>query len=335
MNPVRFLVLLLTEDCNLSCKYCYLKGGEGRKGMGFEVASRALDIFANQEGGLTVELSGGEPLLRFDLIKQIIAYAEEKGCRLRFAIQTNATLLDKEKIGFIKARRLGLGISMDGIPGVNDLMRGESEKVVHGLRLLDELGMGTNITTVISKESVEHLAEFILFCGSFRSIRVINLDIIRPTGRAEGKDLIPSSKSLSKGINDMLETLDFVNKRRSLPIKIREMDQYFKRRWKEEIEPYCFAAEGKAAVVTPGGDIYPCSSLMDEKFKAGNIFNHDQGRLYFYKPDGGRFAHCGNCEIKSICRGGCPSRRFAFHKHFDQRCELECLLRKEIFHNIR
>jgi len=333
MDHIRFLVLLLTERCNLYCKYCYLNGGEGKKDMTFEVAAEALDLFASSEGEtLTVELAGGEPTLMFGLIERIIAYVEEKRYKIRFAIQTNATLLDEEKVKFLSAKRIGLGISLDGIPKINDIMRGGSRKVVSSLHLLGRLGIGTNITVVLTKDNVEHLAEFILFCGSFNSVRVINLDLIRPTGRAKEKDLIPSEKSLSRGIGDMLTALDFINSRRILPIKIREVEQMFKRKEDCEIPPYCFAATGKAAVITPEGDIYPCSSLINERFKAGNILSPDLEELRFYEPDGGRFSGCADCDMKSICRGGCPSRRFAFYGNFNKKCELECLLRKEILH---
>lgn len=127
------LILQLTQNCNLRCKYCVYSGSyknrtHTNKRMGFETAKSAIDFYYRHSSATDVArigLYGGEPLLEFTLIKKIVAYSENlfKGKELRFNMTSNATLLSEEIVEFLQAHNFDLMISLDGPRGIQDKSR--------------------------------------------------------------------------------------------------------------------------------------------------------------------------------------------------------------------
>jgi uncharacterized protein len=332
--PLKFLVLMLTSRCNLHCSYCYAGAGPKGQDMSLQTALEALERFAPPEGKLTVELAGGEPLLAFDLVQEIIARTSQNQ-RVRFALQTNGLLLDEKKALFLAQSGVGMGLSLDGIPEINNLNRSAGIETVKALNLLSDLNLGTNLTVVLTRDNIEHLPKFVLFCANQPCIRVINFDLIRPLGRARDKDLVPESKQVTGMIPRLLEALAFVNGRRFPPLKIREVDQVRRRKNQKHLRPYCYAAQGLAAAVTPEGQIYSCASLAgQEEFYAGTVQEPRPDDLKAMASKCRLPEACADCPAVSFCRGGCPSRRVAFSGRCDQRSDLDCLLHTELFRRL-
>ena len=120
MNPIRHLELFITENCNLRCEYCFASDME-KKDIPSDLAHKAIDfLFENSKGERFVIVSfwGGEPLLRFPMIKKLVMYslesAKQEGKRIRFSIPTNATLLNEEILGFIQKHTISVSLSIDG-----------------------------------------------------------------------------------------------------------------------------------------------------------------------------------------------------------------------------
>jgi len=128
VDSMHTIAIGVEESCNLACTYCYNDShydrprfNQNKSGMSLEVAisaiSAALDLLVAGEG-LTVQLIGGEPLLRFPLIKEIILKGEllayEKGCEIRFGMNTNGIALSSEVTDFLIEHRVGVAISLDG-----------------------------------------------------------------------------------------------------------------------------------------------------------------------------------------------------------------------------
>ncbi|MBE3518955.1 MAG: thioether cross-link-forming SCIFF peptide maturase [Firmicutes bacterium] len=130
-DHVKALCLLVTNDCNLRCRYCFAKGGRiDRSKMSPEVARRSLDfLFAGlgKRSRCEVDFFGGEPLLVFDVVKDAILYGEEKaraaGKTIKFTLTTNGILLNDEIVRLLLDHRVSVILSMDGRPGVHDEMR--------------------------------------------------------------------------------------------------------------------------------------------------------------------------------------------------------------------
>lgn len=117
--------------CNFTCKYCYAyRRGEDEKGydMTDETLNKTVDfIFKTPAKSIAIEFSGGEPLLRFDLVKKAVLKAEElkeeTGKEVDYAVVTNAVYLDKEKLDFLRKYKIGVCLSFDGVKKVHDYHR--------------------------------------------------------------------------------------------------------------------------------------------------------------------------------------------------------------------
>lgn len=130
---VKALCLHIAHDCNLACRYCFAEEGEyhGRRAlMSFEVGKKALDFLVANSGNrvnLEVDFFGGEPLMNWDVVKELVLYGrgieKEHNKRFRFTMTTNGVLLDDEKLAFINQEMGNLVLSLDGRKEVNDRMR--------------------------------------------------------------------------------------------------------------------------------------------------------------------------------------------------------------------
>lgn len=327
----RFLVLMMSDRCNLSCRYCYADADDRGMDMSVKNAERAIQTFLPSHGQLRVQFSGGEPLLAYDRIEEIVlSHKKKRG--IRFAVQTNGLLLDNEKLQFFVENGVGLGLSLDGIPEVNEKMRGGTKRVLEAVERLDALGMGVNVTTVLTWESVDRLPEFLLFCAQHPSVSTINLDLLRPMGRAAGSELAPDFQQIKKMVPMMLRTLRFINFRRHPRLKVREVEQGYARRYLKQEAPYCLAAQGAYSVVTPSGDVYPCASLVGmETFRCGNLQNFSPASLIELTSGWGLPSQCRDCEIKFFCRGGCPVRRIIYTGSAGRKYDGDCILRRSIY----
>ena len=132
-SPIKAMCLHIAHDCNLRCEYCFASTGDfgkGRKLMSFETGKKAIDFLLEKSGdreNLELDFFGGEPLLNFEVVKQIVEYARSKekdyGKRFRFTITTNGVLLDDDKIDFINKEMSNVVLSIDGRKEVNDKVR--------------------------------------------------------------------------------------------------------------------------------------------------------------------------------------------------------------------
>ena len=130
---VKALCLHIAHDCNLGCKYCFAQEGEyhGRRAiMSYEVGKKALDLLVKESGSrknLEVDFFGGEPLMNWEVVKQLVEYGrslEEKyDKKFRFTLTTNGMLLDDEILEFANKEMGNLVLSIDGRKEVHDFMR--------------------------------------------------------------------------------------------------------------------------------------------------------------------------------------------------------------------
>ena len=130
---VKALCLHIAHDCNLACRYCFAEEGEyhGRRAlMSFEVGKKALDFLIANSGNrrnLEVDFFGGEPLMNWDVVKQLVEYGrsqeEAHNKRFRFTLTTNGVLLNDEIMEFCNREMSNVVLSLDGRKEVNDRMR--------------------------------------------------------------------------------------------------------------------------------------------------------------------------------------------------------------------
>ena len=130
---VKALCLHIAHDCNLACKYCFAEEGEyhGRRAlMSYEVGKKALDFLIANSGSrrnLEVDFFGGEPLMNWQVVKDLVAYGREQeklhDKHFRFTVTTNGVLLNDEIQDFINKEMDNVVLSLDGRKEVNDFMR--------------------------------------------------------------------------------------------------------------------------------------------------------------------------------------------------------------------
>lgn len=151
-HGIQQLVLELTRNCNLNCAYCstsgkYFHGKTAPGQMDIKTCQKALDFFhprSDRSINPTVTFYGGEPLLRFDIIKEAVAYIKAKpgGDRYKYNLTTNGTLLNREHIDFFSSHDFGLLVSLDGPQPVNDRYRlfkngkGTFNRIMAALKLI-------------------------------------------------------------------------------------------------------------------------------------------------------------------------------------------------------
>ena len=132
-NVIKALCLHVSHDCDLSCRYCFASGGNfkgERQVMSLETGKKALDFLVEHSGNrrnLEVDFFGGEPLLNFDVVKELTYYGHELNKKynknIKFTITTNGTHLNDENIAFINEHMSNAVLSLDGRKEVNDYMR--------------------------------------------------------------------------------------------------------------------------------------------------------------------------------------------------------------------
>ena len=132
--PVKAMCLHVSHDCNLRCKYCFADEGkyhtEKRELMTAETGKRAMDYLVEHSGhrrNLEVDFFGGEPLMNFEVVKEVVEYARELEKKhnkvFRFTVTTNGILLDEKKLEYINENMSNIVLSIDGRKEVNDRMR--------------------------------------------------------------------------------------------------------------------------------------------------------------------------------------------------------------------
>ena len=130
---VKALCLHIAHTCNLNCSYCFASQGKyhgDRAIMSFEVGKQALDFLVSHSGSrknLEVDFFGGEPLMNFDVVKQLVAYArsieKEAGKNFRFTLTTNGMLIDQDVIDFANKEMSNVVLSLDGRKEIHDRFR--------------------------------------------------------------------------------------------------------------------------------------------------------------------------------------------------------------------
>lgn len=327
-NNLNFLVLWLTNDCNLRCKYCYASAGDKKEYMTFETAKKALEI---PKSKFKLQLAGGEPLLNFDLIKDIHEYLKINKPEIRMQMQTNGALINSEIAKEIKKMNISLGVSLDGPIEVNEKLRGGTKAAINGIRTLAKEGIMVNLNCVVTEENIQYLYKLVDLAIYLGNVGGIGLDLLRETGRACNSDVrkaTPSQikKHVREAYNRTIELWKLTGRR----IVIREIEEARKRIVEGGgCTTYCHAVYGGSMVVQPDGNLYPCGSLSGmEKYYMGNIYDLTSQREV--RINNNKAETCKGCKYEKICVGACPARNIVNGETYGVAIE-DCVLRKTAF----
>ena len=326
---VKALCLHVAHTCNLNCAYCFAAQGKyqgERAVMPLEVGKRALDFLVeNSEGrrNLEVDFFGGEPLMNFDMIKELVAYArvreKEAGKNFRFTLTTNGVLVDDDVIEFSNREMSNVVLSLDGRREVHDRYRvdyagkGSWERIVPKFQRFVEMRGGKNYYmrgtfTHANPDFLEDIKEMLRLGFTELSMEPVVCAPDDPSALTE------EDKAIVFEQYEKLAELMLERRREGKPftfyhymIDLKDGPCIYKR------VSGCGSGTEYMAV-TPWGDLYPCHQFVgDEKFKLGNIYDgvtntdiqDDFAACNVYARE-----ECADCWAKLYCSGGCAANAY-------------------------
>ena len=326
---VKALCIHIAHTCNLNCEYCFASQGKyhgDRAVMSFEVGKRALDFLVENSGNrrnLEVDFFGGEPLMNFDVVKQMVKYArsmeKEKGKNFRFTLTTNGLLIDDDVIDFANKEMSNVVLSLDGRKEIHDRFRvdyagnGSFDKIVPKFQKLVKARGNKNYYmrgtfTHANPDFLEDIKEMLNLGFTELSME--------PVVCASGD---PSELTLEdlpvvmKQYEDLAELMLKKDKEGTpftfyhYMIDLNEGPCIYKR-----ISGCGSGTEYMA--VTPWGDLYPCHQFVgEEKFKLGDIYNgvtNTEIQKEFMNCNVYAHKECKNCWARLYCSGGCAANAY-------------------------
>ncbi|MBU1558048.1 radical SAM protein [Patescibacteria group bacterium] len=324
------LYLILTDQCNLRCSYCFINNNmpenHKRKDMTLDVAKKAVDIyFSNLSFNLpvhekydkTILFYGGEPLLKFNLIKEVVAYTKSQygdvlssmGEKFSFLLITNGTLISQEVADFLSENKeVSIAVSLDGEKISHDKERktisgeGTFDDVVKGLRVLKESSCDVAVSCTISESNIDELGSLLGLQEEF-GFSSVNFNTLLDTE----KGLVDDSY-MEKATNKMLQFFDLARAKGVYEDRImRKLKSFVS----QKIHAFDCQATGNQIVCSPDGGIGVCQEGVGSKqFFYGDVFspfdfhknveiNKWNNRTPLNMPQ------CYDCPAIGICGGGC------------------------------
>jgi uncharacterized protein len=306
---IRYLILSLTTRCQLQCRYCYNGSPSLIEDMPDEVLRRAISLAAGHDHGFHLQITGGEPTLVPELIAQAADVARQTGRCRSIGIQTNGIELSPSLLNFFKTHRFQVGVSVDGPPAVQQQQRGMAAETFRGLGLLESAGIPFRMTTVVTQANAARLDQLVLAVAGFSRARGIGLDLLVRKGRSRNASTVlpADAYALKAGLQKMVATLDAVNARREVPIRLRERDLVSNAG--SNISSFCHACLAQSMAVNPIGELFPCGQTIgDPRYAAGTVWEPELDTLGSLSNCSPRNARCNDCSLQGDCPGDCPSR---------------------------
>lgn len=328
-NVIKALCLHVAHTCNLNCSYCFASQGKyhgDRAIMSLEVGKRALDFLIENSGtrrNLEVDFFGGEPLMNWDVVKELVAYAREQekiyNKNFRFTLTTNGVLIDDDVIEFANKECSNVVLSLDGRKEIHDLTRvdyagnGSYDRIVPKFKKMVEArggkdyymrGTFTHANPDFTKD-VFHMADLGFTELSMEpvvsapddpaALTAEDIEIVKQQYEILAKEMIKRKKE-GRGFTFYHYMLD-----------LTEGPCVYKR-----ISGCGSGTEYMA--VTPWGDLYPCHQFVgEEEYKIGDIWNgvtNNAVREDFRACNAYSREECKDCWAKLWCSGGCAANAF-------------------------
>src|SRR5579871_535339 len=332
--PLQTLVMNLTNQCNLSCQYCYEFGEDkvatpdGKpKFMDFDTARQSVDyLFTSSAGrrGIHITFFGGETLMNFPLLKQVVDYASQKAAEhgriIDFSLTTNATLLTPAIIAYLSENRIGVTVSMDGPPELHDKLR----VFANGRGSYDIIE--PRVRALIAQHRTRPITARVTLTNGASDVVRIYRHLKQDLGFSEvGFAPVTTAPNRLYAINErgMDGVLDqfHVLAEEYLEYALRGELHGFSNVSDTIAELYqgvnkshpCGAGLGLMGV-GPSGDIAPCHRFVDSDTHAlGNIatgIDREKQQEFLKRGHIGSKYDCHTCWARPLCAGGCHHEAF-------------------------
>ena len=326
---IKALCLHVAHTCNLNCSYCFASQGKyhgERALMSLEVGKRALDFLIENSGtrhNLEVDFFGGEPLMNFEMLKDLVAYARDiekkHNKNFRFTLTTNGVLIDDDVIDFANREMSNVVLSLDG------------RKEVHDRYRIDYAGNGSwdRIVPKFQKLVNARGHKDYYMRGTFTHANPDFLKDIEKMLELGFNELSMEPVVCAKGDKEELTDADF-------PILCEQYERLAELMIKKRKEgkPFTFyhymidlqhgpciykrisgcGSGTEYMAVTPWGDLYPCHQFVgDEAYKLGDIYNgvtNLEKQKEFADCNVYARKECKDCWAKLYCSGGCAANAY-------------------------
>lgn len=328
-NVIKALCLHVAHTCNLNCSYCFASQGKfnGERGiMSYEVGKRALDFLIENSGtrtNLEVDFFGGEPLMNWQVVKDLVKYArsieKEHGKNFRFTLTTNGMLIDDDVIDFANKEMHNVVLSLDGRKEIHDkyrvdyLGRGSWETIVPKFqKLVEKRG---NKDYYMRGTFTHNNPDFLKDIETMLDLGFTELSM-EPVVSKPGDDcaLTEEDKVIIEKQYEELALKMIERRKEGRPftfyhymIDLTGGPCVYKR-----ISGCGSGTEYMA--VTPWGDLYPCHQFVgEEKFKLGDIYNgvtNTELQDKFRECNVYARKECKDCWAKLYCSGGCAANSY-------------------------
>lgn len=350
---MKAMCLNVVHDCNLKCKYCFADEGEykgKREIMTLDVAKRALDFLISQSGpryNIEVDLFGGEPLMAFDMIKQLVEYARSIEKRvnknIRFTLTTNGVLLNDEISEYLNKNMKNIILSIDGRKEVNDNMRltavgtGSYDIIIDKIRkLVDgrEEGQEYYVRGTYTHQNLDFSNDFLHLVD--KGFKEISLEPV----------VVKENEEISIRFEDLEQIYDEYDKiYRYLRDSIDEGKKVNFYHYNINLQggPCVYkrvsacGAGFEYIAVTPSGDIYPCHQFVGKReFIIGNINSLYKDKISepqiiseFKEANIYKKEDCNKCWARFYCSGGCQANNHEFTNSILNPYKIGCKLQKK------
>ena len=315
-RDIRSIALNVEQGCNLRCTYCFAGTGDyGHAGtMTFATAKAAIEQLSKGKQTFKIIFFGGEPLLNFSLIRQVVEWCQNQQTIFTFSITTNGTLLSEQKMQFLKKHQFRITLSYDG-KKAQDIHR----KTVQGDGSLDWLQkkierfradlakMETTFRATVTPESLEPYLE-----GLPEQIEEYKTEVAHKMATS----ITPGSKSrfsnadhnrIERSLSEIVQKILEGNKFQQLK-KIPLATSYLKALKKGQRQVFACQAGLQYISVSTGGEYFLCHRFTEDRTQAvGSIETGlDQAKLdEILAFRMGTREPCSSCWMRELCRGGC------------------------------
>ncbi|KJF28050.1 radical SAM protein [Clostridium aceticum] len=345
---VKALCLHIAHDCNIRCKYCFASQGDfkgERSLMTPEVGKKALDFLLKNSGNrrnLEVDFFGGEPLMNFGVVKEIVDYGrqEEKkyGKNIRFTITTNGVLLDKDTMDYINENMHNVVLSIDGRKKINDYMRytvnggGTYDIIIP--KLLEMAALRNHENYYVRGTFTSHNLDFAADVLHLADLGFKHISV-EPVVATEDNDYAIKEEDLPQVLKEYEYLADECIKRH----KAGKNFNFFHFMIDLNQGPCVIkrllgcGAGAEYLAVTPEGELYPCHQFVgDENFKLGDVNDNCLDKSMYKEFSNAHVYNkeaCENCWAKFYCSGGCHANAYNFNKSIYHPYKVGCEMEKK------
>ncbi len=314
----KFFGIEVTRLCNLRCPHCFTSsGGKSHPGPEPEQLRKLVSDLV-RAGVRKIAFSGGEPLLRKDL-ESLMAYGIQLGIE-NYGIVTNGFYVTRQRAR--QLARAGLAVAQVSVDGVDALDhcavracdRRDYYRALNAIRIFQEVGIETDVATILTPRNCERAPEMALLCEALR-LRSLRYCSFVPTGRAVSGDIQKRFAVAPADVDKFVRFMRQMSGHPSAPIRI--FIDHGIGPWHASGQFQCDSGAG-VAYTSSEGDLYPCPGLIFDEFKVGNVFETPLGQLFASEamrrvrtiPKSRIGGMCRCCE-HDACSGGCRGAAFA------------------------